>query len=301
MLYAKSVVLRDDEKLNRRLVTIRVMSWRPALKQFGVRLVICLVLLGGLYLATFGLPGTSHNKPQTAKQKVTALRAALNQSYLASSSLAGFNENDPLSYYSLGSLGGQLKTNAELMQKRLSTAPREVKPEIKQRITGVVERQQKIAADFATSYDILSRVIAYDPGQDLGKLDINKDLEKLSQRAAAAENGLKKTATNSTPVSSSSGLSVQENKGTPLVVHPVTKEALLKQADCLGRLARQLDAKQTGAAQTRSSCTNDYSSARKLAITNVIQNSFPDSQKQYMDKTVPNLLKQLDRLAGSLR
>jgi hypothetical protein len=271
------------------------MKWRALLKRFGLRFAISLVVLGAVYLATFGLHPGSPKLTPTAK--IVALRTALDQTLINSSRLANFKQNDAVSYSVMNDLAAQLAASTKNLDDRLDQAPKDVSPALRAKITEVIARQQQANKDFNSRYNVLSRSIAYDPAIDLGQLDPGKEPSKLAQRASAARDGLKK-ATDGTTNTGSTGLNVTNASQDDQLVSAEAREALLKESKCLAKLVDQINANQPDqATQTRISCIRDYPAIRAKVIQNVIQGSLPTSYQQYLKTDVLPLLKQLDDLA----
>lgn len=270
------------------------MQWQKLAKRFGLRFVISLVVLGGLYLLVFGWPA-SHKQPNTPQAKISRLRGALDQTYLDSSIIAGFHENDAASYSALNSLLGQFQTDIKTLQTDLSKAPSQVSTSQRNNIKATIDEEDQAIKAFSARFNILLRPIAYDPSTDLGKLDPAKDTAELQKRAQAAQAGLQKAANDTTNTNSTNTLDVGTVDSNTSLVGPATKQKLEASADCFGKLADQLGKKQfSDASSTRTSCIKAYPTTRQQAIANVLAGTFPDSYKSYLKKTVPALLKQFD-------
>jgi|GEM_PF-1855404 len=269
------------------------MNWQKLIKRFGIRFALSLVILGGLYLLIFGWP-RSHHQPNTPQARISRLRASLDQTYLDSSIIAGFKENDAASYNTLNSLQGQFQADIKTLQTNVSKAPGQVSGKQKSALKAVIDHENQASNAFSARFNILLRPIAYDPSTDLGKLDPTKDSAELQKRALAAQTGLQKAADDTTNTNSSNTLDVGTVDSNNLV-STATKQKLIASADCFGKLADQIGKKQFAAASTtRSTCIKDYSSARQQAIQNVLTGTFPASYQSYMKNTVPDLLNQLD-------
>jgi hypothetical protein len=277
------------------------MHVRGKLKRFGVRFAICLVVFGAGYVAIFGLRHASHNQPNTPAAKIVALRAALDQTLIDSGILAQYKQNDPASYASLSNLLSRFQSDVKALKTTLGRAPRQVTPVIHKQINAVISSENQIVSSFNARYSVLALPITYDPQSDLGKLDISNDKSKLSQRASAAQAGLKKAAGNTTSTNNSNTLNVGTVGSGSSLVTASTKQALLTAADCYGQLASQLSANQMSqAAETRAACIKNYPSARQKAIRNVLEGSFSTSYESTLKQTITPLLAQLSSTANKV-
>jgi hypothetical protein len=276
------------------------MEWRTAAQRFGVRFAICLLVLGTAYLAIFGLKPTSHNIPITASQKVAALRAGLDETYIVGNDLAGFKESDSVAANTLGSMFSQYQNAYTSLQTALSKAPGEVTAVTRSSVRSILTRQKQAINTYQVAGKVLSQIITYEPSTDLGSLDANKNTADLTARATAAQQGLTHAANDTTPSANSGtgSLSVQSADSSNLIVSGATKKALLTEAGCFGQITTQLNAHQiTQAVSTRSHCINAYPALRLQVAQNITQPAFGGVYQNYMGKTVPSLLETLNKLA----
>jgi len=139
-------------------------------------------------------------------------------------------------------------------------------------------------------------VIAYDPSNDLGSLDLNHNWDTALQRATAAQNGLKTAAANSSSLDAVSGLGVHSADQADTVISDAARAALDSAASCFGKLASDLQAQQFSMASAqRDSCIQAYPAVRQQVIQNLLKNSLPDSLLQADRARLLSLLQQLDR------
>jgi len=151
------------------------MFTRQSLKQFGLRFLVCLVVLGGLYLIVFGLHPGRHKLPNTPQAKILRLGTALDQTYVDSSDITGFKQNNPASYYQLSTLINKLKADTTALSTALQDAPHKVAGSEKAAIKAVIAQENDGVTALQARYTVLNQVIAYDPQADLGKLDLSND------------------------------------------------------------------------------------------------------------------------------
>jgi hypothetical protein len=256
---------------------------RRQLQQFGVRFLICLLVLGGLYIAVFGWHHVSHNLPNTPAAKIARLRTALDQTYIDSSTLTSFKQNDPASFAVLSSLIGKLQTDVKALSTDLQTAPTKVPTSQRTQLKSVINHENDAVNALTSRNGALNQVIAYDPQADLGSLDMNSDSATVASRATAAAAGIQKTA----------------NDSNFSLVTPVAQKALNTAAACFTQLASQIKNSQLAqAGQTRASCIKNYPVARQAALQNVIQVGLPTSYQAYLKQQIPPLLRELDQLSG---
>ncbi|HVW23685.1 MAG TPA: hypothetical protein VHB51_04365 [Candidatus Saccharimonadales bacterium] len=257
------------------------MFSRRSLQQFGLRFIVCVLVLGGLYLAIFGWHPHRHQLPNTPQAKIVRLRTALDQTYIDSSNITSFKQNDPASYALLNSLIGKLQSDVKSLAADLQAAPGKVPTADKAQIKAVIDQEKGGVAALQARYSLLNQVIAYDPQADLGNLDLGSDNAKVVSRAAAAAKGLQAVA------NSHGGLVTADDKS-----------AINKAAGCFSQLASQLKAGSgSQAADTRATCISDYPLARQAAIANVIQGGLPDTYQNYLKQHIPPLLIELMRVS----
>lgn len=276
------------------------MQWRGKLKSFGVRFGVCFIILGGIYIAIFGFPLASHNKPNTPSAKILRLRSALDQTYIDASVIAHFKQNDITSYSTLSTVIGKFETDVKTLKTSLSQASKEIPSDRRKQITVVTNSEDQVIADFGARYNILQKPLAYNPESDLSSLDLDKDAANAAQRATAAQTGLQKAANDTTTANSSNALGVGTVGSNGTLLDEALKQTLLDEADCFGGLSTQLTAHQTViAGQTRKTCIKNYPALRQKAIQNVAQGSFSSSYMKNLEQSVSPLLKQLSTLAAS--
>lgn len=270
------------------------MKWRPVLKRFGIRCAICLAVLGLAYGLVFGFKAKSHNKPNTPAAQIVRLRSALDQILIDTSTLASFKQNDAVSYSVMGGLSSKLQSDTSTLQTALGQVPSQVPFGVRGKITNIITQQQRAGKQFTATYGILSHAIAYDPASNLGGLDPTKDSAKLQQRAAAAQSGLKKAASDNTSANSTNILDVGQAGDNTTLINNAAKQALQTESDCFGQLATtqagQVDA-------VRANCIKNYPATRQAAISNVISSSYPASYVPSLKNAILPLLNQLDKLS----
>lgn len=268
------------------------MNWRRLLRDFGVRFAISFVVLGGLYLLTFGVPG--HKKPLTKSQKVAGLRSSLTEVVIIGHEIASYKGSSTLAASDLSTFATQLQTAGSGLEKSISSAPATVTPALKANIRAIGYKStsaQKLLTDHLT---ILQHVLAYDPSTDLGGLDITADAEKVRTRADAAAGGL------TTALNGPSQAATNQNSGVSTVA-ALSDDLTAKLNDeisCIKNLKSLLDAKDyVKARDTRHNCIASYPALRKAAIIDVIA-PFQGSYDSDLKASVTPLLKQLDTLAN---
>jgi len=277
------------------------MKWSGRARKFGIRFVVCLVVLGGVYIAVFGLKPAPKPALVSPTQKLAALRSALEETYLAGNSLADWQQSDGTAAESLDNLRSQFETATNRMQTAFKDTPAGTVTPIKPTIEAVIDRARKASQSYRASNTVLTKTINYNPSTDIGTLPLDTSLAKLAARAAAAQKGLLKAANSQATVAATvSGLSVQNNNGPALLVEPATQAALRTEADCLGQLSDQATAgAAVAAAQTRSQCIGAYPALRRAAIQNITRPAWGGDYHDFAQRTVPPLLRQLDQLIKS--
>jgi hypothetical protein len=262
-------------------------------RQFGWRLLVSLVVIGGIYLTVHGLHRHQQQHSSSAKQQLAALRASLDENYIAGSSLHTFKRSDVLAYVALNNLFEEFKKSSDTLHKQLQTDPKLLSPASRQQLQAIVSRQQQAGDALSARLSILSQVIQYDPGTDLrGSVDSQAAI--LAGRARAAARGLDKAANDQTASSSTGSLNVGGANGPTLLIAPATKTALQQSIDCFNRLGQQLDSHNPATTATRTQCASSYPAMRGVAVQNVVRPVFDDEYQSYMQSIVPRLLRQLD-------
>lgn len=245
----------------------KVLGW---LKQFGIRLAICLFVLGGIYIAIFGLKPASHKVPVTDSEKRAYLRSAVAESSLASSDVAAFKERSPLAYNDMSVLRSRLSTTNAKLQDALQRAPTSVSAGQRKNASSILAGQQKVATNLLTGIDVLGQVVQYDPATDLTPVASKAD--QLAARATAAAKGLTKAANSQTLASSNdSGLAVSSNA---LLVPDNLKQLLLSNAACFSQVAAEATAnKLDQAVKIQQACTANYPALRQAAVATITSSS----------------------------
>jgi hypothetical protein len=275
------------------------MNWRKLIRRFGLRFAISFAILSLGYLALFGWPATSSKRtPVTATEKIAALRAALNQTLIASGYLNNFSDNSIVASHTLANQVTQLTSANQATQIALKAAPRQLESETRREIQAILGRHEQAIQLYQGVNATLSKAISYDPQTDLGKLDLTKDGDKLVQRARAAQEGLKKTASATSAPNSSAGLNVQRTATAP-PISDKTRQALQGEIDCLDQLA-QPNKDVEAAQRLRLRCINDYATLRSLAVADVTTVAFPQEYQATMKRSTLPILRQLDRLLKTI-
>jgi hypothetical protein len=264
-----------------------------SIRQFGLRIALCVVVVGGLYLIVHGVHRHQQNASASAIQELAAMRASLDENYIAGTSLHSFKRSDVQAYLALNDLFGQYKSSNDSLVKQLKSPSKLLTPAQKNQFATIASRQQQSRSELEARLKILSQIIQYDPGQDL-KGSIDSKASILAGRARAAQRGLNKAASDQTASSSSGSLNVDNENGPSLLVTSTTKAALVQQAGCFGRLAEELDGHIPAATATRSQCVSGYPAVRALALQNIITPVFDKNYQAYTESNIPSLLRQLD-------
>ncbi|HVX24685.1 MAG TPA: hypothetical protein VG992_05100 [Candidatus Saccharimonadales bacterium] len=259
---------------------------RPSVRRFGQRLIICMLILGGLYWLLFGVLLGSHN--QTPSQKIAGLRATLKEVSLLDSNLATFRENTPVSSYDLGSLASSLQTDLKQLQTQRADAPTKVTQHLKQQLGQVITSEQSTYASYSHAMTVLGQIITYDPSTDLNGIGG----KKLAQRAQAAQQGLAHVLSGNS--GNVSGLGVQNSSGS-LLTNSV-QSSLETEARCLGQLATAATHFGINTEPLRQHCIKAYPSVRQAAIKAVQTASFSASHHTALLQQVSPLLQALDQL-----
>lgn len=235
--------------------------------------MISLAILGAAYILIFGFPG-SHNKP-TGSQRLAAVRTALDQTYIDSSSITLFHQDNAVAYATIADTLSQFKTHTTELEKASQAAGNKLTPLERSEIQKIIDSQKQVASSFQNQYSIVAKVVSYDPSSDLGSLDIQTKHVQLRQRATAASQGLINAADNN------------------MIAAP-TQQLLRSQADCFDKLASLSSANYTDAITTLTDCVNRYPQVRLAAIQDAIQAAFTPSYRSYIKQYIPPLLNQLD-------
>lgn len=274
---------------------------------FGIRLLVCLIVVGGAY---FGYRQLFPEPPPLATPygKLAALRSALDQIYLSQTAITNFSKSgasDASAFHALDDMRLQFeRSTADLQTASTSTASL-LSDHDTQTVKTILAKARSASAIYKSSYGALGQVISYDPVADMGSIDMTHNSAKLTTRAAAAQKGLLKAANNpvtAADIAASSSLSVQSDNGPAPLISPDTKAIVLSQASCFARLVEEVSARQEpSAAATRQDCINSYAKVRQAAVQNVIANSWGPSYQNFTNDTIPPLLRQLDNRIKTAR
>jgi hypothetical protein len=234
-----------------------------------LRLLICTALLGGLYLLVFGWPKTA-TRPLNDTQKLADVRAALDETYVATQQLNGFHVIDATASDQLNSQVGQFNHAVDHLKQALAAAPTSLPPETRSTVDSLLKRDKAAADAYTAHYQPFAQVIEYNPAADLPAVN-SSTTKSVAERATAAKKGLTKAADNQ-------------------LVTPDIRQALQLEADCFDRLAK------TTTADQRNQCVSAYPALRLQIIQSAIRPAWGDDYAAYVKQTVPPLLKRLDSL-----
>lgn len=273
----------------------RILKLRAPVRAFAIRFGIALAVCGGVYLLFFVWHPWHHSLPKTTAQKVAALRGSLDQLLITGSSLANYSGNNATSADTLASEFSDFQANITDLQKALKNAPIKVDQTQRQQIQAIIGQAQSVAGAYSTSYKVLGRAIAYDPGTDLGRLSLPGDLAKLQSRAQSAQTGLNTVASSTATTSPSGNGGLQANTSGNPIVSTDTQHALQNAASCFGNVAK---APANTADSVRKQCIKEYSAVRKATIQNLLADSFSANYLQQLQSSSTPVLQKLDRLIG---
>jgi hypothetical protein len=269
----------------------------PALarpRQFGMRLLISLLVIGILYLG--GVTLYRHQRYQTTpSQKLATLRAGLEQTVLSGSRLASFSDTNSVAGTTLSQAFATYQASVRSLTQQASAAPiKQLSDQQRNALQSIINTQQRATSSYKSVYQTLGQPLSYDPFTDLANLSIPKDSPKIITRARAAQKGLTSNL-DGTVASSKDGLTAQAGQAPTTVANSQTQAALVSAATCFGALADQLQvAKQSDASQTRQRCLQSYPAVRAQIIHNILQLSFNQQYLNDTQNTALPLLKQLD-------
>ncbi|HXR50497.1 MAG TPA: hypothetical protein VN778_05740 [Verrucomicrobiae bacterium] len=269
------------------------MQHRKLLASFLWRFAVCLTAISLLYLLVFGLPKKAAKRSSTNTQRLASIRAALDETYIAGRSLATLHQTDASAYEALNDLHDEYQTAAADLAKAVQQSPATLTSGEQAALQAIVSRNQQASASYTSTYAVLNQVVRYNPSDDLN-LPLNSAATEVAARASAAQRGLTKAATPA-PVKMATGNSGVQT-GIPASFDSTLQAALQAEAQCFGQLASRLNAAHTLAAagQTRTACLQTYPALRLEALQAVTGAAFTQEYQDYLDQTVPPLLKQMD-------
>ena len=267
------------------------------LRQFGIRLMVSLLLLSVAYGG--GIALYQHQRHRvTPSQKLALLRSSVDQTLLAGSRLAGFSDTNSIAGSTINQEFTGFQASVTSLEKKLSdiTASQLTNTQ-RHSVQSIIDQQDRAITSYKAAYQALAQPLAYDPYTDLANLNPSKESSKLSARARAAQKGL--ISHISTPAISSDGnLVAQAGQSSTNIVSGPTQDMLTKSATCFGALADEINAKQASVNQTRQRCLQSYPALRAQIIHNILDLSFSEQYLKDIHATALPLLQQLDAKAS---
>jgi hypothetical protein len=249
---------------------------RRSVMGFVWRLVACLAVLGVVYLLAFSHPKAASKRPVTDKQKLADIRAAVDETFIAAQQLNSFKVDDSTAFDQLNSQINGFRQALNHLKQSINTAPPSLPQQSRSTIADLIKRDQTAIDVYAKLYPNQSQVLQYNPANDLPALSATTN-KLVSERAAAAQKGLAKAATQSPS--------------------PEIKQALKVEADCFDKLSKDLSSQQLSSTTlTRQQCINDYPALRLKVIQSLLQPAWGGDYAAYAKQTVPPLLNRLDGL-----
>ena len=273
---------------------------RIQIKQAGFRFIICLLIIGVPYAVYVGV--SYRSRATTPLQKVAALRASLDQTYLAADQLTHFSDSSTVAASGLNQQYVTVQASLKSLSEHLDQTPAQVITPVQR--TAVRSYGDAVGSALSTykiNYVLFAEPLGYDPVKDIGSLNLKTESTKALTRAKAAQKGLHADALR-TLGASSSGLSAQSNQKNDTVLSTESQRRLESMSDCFGKLAAQLSAQAIPVAESiRASCIADYPALRSQMIQNLIDTTYRKDYFQSAQSSVPPLLKQLDTSANKAR
>lgn len=270
---------------------------RTQIKHAGFRFIICFLIIGVPYTA---LVGVMHRKHAiTPQQKVAALRASLDQTYLAADQLLHFTESSTVATSELNQQYGALQASLSTLSKSLEAIPPPlITPVQRTSVHSYNDAVSSALADYKLHYILFAEPLSYDPATDVGALNLKTDTTTVLTRAKAAQKGLHADAQRTLSTSGSS-LMAQTNQKDDNGLSPESRRLLETMSDCFGKLVAQLSSKTIPVGETiRASCIADYPALRAQMIQNLLDTTYRKDYFRIAQATVPPLLKQLDGTAS---
>jgi hypothetical protein len=265
---------------------------------FILRLLVCAIIFGGIYLAFFNHKSTSQNTPLTAVQKVAKLRSELDQTYFTGNQIAAFHGSSPADGYSLSNLITQFNGNYTSLQSSIVMAPNLISSSLRLNIKTILSQEIASLNSYRAADNVFGQIISYDPSTDLA-LSIPSENAELDTRIQAAIKGLSGVYSNQTTVSNSDNLSVQGDNGDQ-VVSATTQTIINNELNCLKNIQEQISANKTSAIQPAiDNCVSSYSKVRSQAISNELSVSFNKEYVSAMKNSVIPVLSKLDMIIDS--
>lgn len=256
-------------------------------RRFGIRFGICLLVLGAIYAAVVILQTVSRNQPSVT-QRLAAVHASLDQSYVDGTSLANFHESGILSGTDLSGLLTQFKDDTAKLKSATSAAHYHLSNSEYASLQTIISRQQQAADNLQARYTPVAQVIAYDPATDLTGAS-----STLQTRAQAAAKGLHHALTAAGQPATTGNTGIIPAGGNAAISQAV-QNRIQQTANCFDQLTTELQKHQTAAAnKRRQACVKAYPTLRQAVIEDVINHSFDNTYRAYMRQTVPKLLAKL--------
>lgn len=260
------------------------------------RILAAIVVIGGLY-AVYAVPSYIKHHRKPASHNLSQLRAELQETNITLNDAIRLQAGNPAADQQLADISSHLHTLTMHFQNTLAHPPKDVPTDVQTSLKNITNLQDTLVKQFDARHNVLSKVIQYNPSDDLGKLTYGPDNAKLSARATAAASALKALA-------SKDGFSLDGqphnaldsvNSTSYLVLSDEFKAALLASSSCFDSVNQAVAANhKTEAEQALQSCENSYPNVRQLAVETVIE-PLKSDQAKALTQSIQQLTNQLAR------
>lgn len=240
------------------------------------RTVIAVLIACLCYGAVIALPRYIRQRKTLPGRDAVALRAAVNEYYLAYTGVANIDSNYPATVQALASARSVLESSKKQLQELVSKSPKNIDTTTLDKIKQVLQSEVDIIKSFDEHYSTFSTAASYNPADNLS-IDPESNAEALASRANAASNALK-------ALINAHGTSLPQN----------TTKALSAASSCFANLASQVTNKSYGdAITTRNTCSSNYRDVRKQLIAYITQ---PVRKNTDIPNALESIVKDLDKL-----
>lgn len=214
--------------------------------------------------------------------------------------MAQFKQSDPATASALNQMVAAYQSNGASLTTASQKSGRLLTHKQLQSVNQVRTAQKQALDRYKVSFQVVSKLLSYDPATDLGQLSVDSKASVISARATAAAKGLRHAASETSSAPGSNGLNVGSATDSAQLLNSASQAVITDEAGCFERLAAQLDANQSAVAkQTLAVCTMGYGKVRLVAAQGITSYCFGTDYQQYAKQRLTGLLNELDANAST--
>jgi hypothetical protein len=272
---------------------------------FLLRLLVVLVIFGGIYAGLFLLPRYLQARKDRPMKDLAAIHALLSDNFVASEALRdnrGVGAT-PATSQQLADLRAQVESTHIELDGYLDNPPEHVDADIISALDVISGDQHDIIDAYDARLKVLNKPLVYDPKADLEAFDIRENPDEVAARAENARDALKKFAdTEEFPLSKPTSTGEFAVELGTMTLTDDARRSFAASSDCFAVLAKTIRGGRLDEARDRrQTCYRLYGDTRRHTVAALTDPFRSDESLELLKKQRALLDKLLKRLPATQR